>query len=129
MQPPAVLLIDGDPDSLTIYSILLEHHGYRVLRASNGNDGLRQAEEEQPQLVVLEPFTPYRCEGGILEAFQANPATASIPLIVLTAIPGFLISGHAGIAADRLFTKPLQPRRLLSVVERILDQQMPTIPA
>jgi CheY-like chemotaxis protein len=127
MESPSVLLIDGDPDSITIYSTLLEHHGYRVLRALDGNDGVRQAAELQPQLIVLEPFTPCRCEGGggILEALLQDSGTATIPLIVLTAVPSLIGASHSNVPPDRLFTKPMQPHRLLKVIERLLDQPDP----
>ncbi len=124
MESPAVLLIDGDPDSITIYSTLLEHHGYRVLRALDGNEGVRQAAEMRPHLIVLEPFTPCHCEGGggILEALRQDAVVASIPLIVLTAVPSFISASQVTIPADRLFTKPMQPHRLLKVIEHLLDQ-------
>ena len=101
MESPAVLLIDGDPDSITIYSTLLEHHGYRVLRAMDGNDGVRQAAELRPHLIVLEPFTPCRCAGGggILEALLQDAVVASIPLIVLTAVPSFISASSSAIPA------------------------------
>lgn len=120
MQPPIVLLIDGDPDALSIYSILLEHHGYRVLCADNGDDGLRQATDAQPHLIILEPSTPTRCGTGLLAALREDPATTTIPLIVLTAGPRFLVPARFLLATDRLLTKPMPPLRLLGEIEQLL---------
>jgi response regulator RpfG family c-di-GMP phosphodiesterase len=126
---PAVLLIDGDPDSLNIYSILLEHHGYRVLRAPNGEDGLRLAAEQRPNLIILDPYTPFRSEQGVLDALLDNDATAAIPFLVLTAVPGFLLSPRYGLTPDQLLSKPMQPRRLLDEVERRLHLAPPSLTA
>jgi CheY-like chemotaxis protein len=129
MKAPGVLLIDGDPDSLNIYSILLEHHGYRVLRAEDGDEGLRMAAEMQPRLIIVEPFTPCRREGGVLDALHEDPATAHIVVIVLTASPAFLISTRSALPADRLFTKPMQPRDLLNEVARFVALPPPFVRA
>jgi DNA-binding response OmpR family regulator len=126
---PAVLLIDGDPDSLNIYSILLEHHGYRVLRASSGEDGLRQALAERPNLIILDPYTPFRGEVGVLDALLDDSTTAPIPLLVLTAVPGFLLSTRYGLPPGQILTKPMQPRRLLSEIERRLQLGPPSLTA
>jgi response regulator RpfG family c-di-GMP phosphodiesterase len=126
---PAVLLIDGDPDSLNIYSILLEHHGYRVLRAPSGEDGLRLATEQRPNLIILDPYTPFRGQAGVLDALLENVATAAIPLLVLTAVPGFLISPRYGLTPGQLLSKPMQPRLLLYEVERRLQLGPPSLTA
>jgi DNA-binding response OmpR family regulator len=126
---PAVLLIDGDLDSLNIYSILLEHHGYRVLRAPSGEDGLRLVTEQRPNLIILDPYTPFRGQAGVLDTLLENIAAAAIPLLVLTAVPGFLVSPRYGLTPGQLLSKPMQPRRLLYEVERRLHLGPPSLTA
>lgn len=121
MNTPTVLLIDGDSDSLTIYSLILEHHGFTVLRAVDGDEGFRMACEHRPTLVVLEPYVPTSGDHPIMELLHLDDRTTGLPVLLVTAVPGLL----EGLAREReaggYLTKPCQPRRFLAEVQRRLE--------
>lgn len=125
MKTPTVLLIDRDRDSLTIYSLILEHHGLTVLRAVDGDEGFRMACEHRPTLVVLEPYIPTSGERPIMELLHLDDRTTGLPLLLVTAVPGLL----EGVAREREaaghLTKPCRPRRFLAEVQRRLEPTMP----
>ena len=122
MEGPTVLIIDGDRDSLTIYSLVLTHHGFRVLLAADGETGFAMACEHQPDLIVLEPFVPGVRGLAMLELLRGAQQTASLRMLVVTAAPG-LLEGLATVVpwGQRYLVKPCQPRYFLAEVQRRLE--------
>lgn len=117
MVARTVLLADADPDSLAIYSMMLEHHGFVVLRARDADEALRRGTEEGPGLIVADPFLFGR--GRPLAALlRQDPRTAGIPLIGLTALPASLGVAPGQLACDAFLLKPCVPSRLLQEVQR-----------
>jgi DNA-binding response OmpR family regulator len=124
MAPAKVLLIDTDADSITIYSLILQHHGYEVLQASDGETGLRLAIESRPDIVVSELFLPPLQAGEIVSRLQKDNRTARTPLIVLDSTPSIRdrLAGQEGL---RRLTKPCEPSRLLREIEQLLATAQP----
>ena len=126
---PSILLVDNDADSIAIYSLILQHHGYDVLSAQDGETGYRLAVDRQPNVVVSELYLP-PVEGRRLhEQLRRNEGTASIPLILLDSIATYGIEegSEAEAVATRL-TKPCEPSRLLMEVQKLLKMEM-AVPA
>lgn len=126
---PSILLVDNDPDSIAIYSLILKHHGYDVLSARDGATGYRLAVDRRPSVVVSELYLP-PVEGlSLHEQLRKNEGTASIPLILLDSIAtfGVELGLEDSLAATRL-TKPCEPSRLLMEVEKLLNLEM-AVPA
>jgi DNA-binding response OmpR family regulator len=118
MDAPTVLLIDGDGDSLAIYSLILQHHGIRALQAGDGETGFRMACEEQPDLIVLEPFVPVAGGVPMTELLRMDPRSARLPVLLVTAAP-ILLDGLVS-DGERYMVKPCQPRYFLAEVQRRL---------
>ena len=122
MASPTVLLIDGDRDSLNIYSLILSHHGFRVLQAHDGETGFSLACEHQPDLIVLEPFLPGVRGLPMMEMLWGEPRTAGLRVLLVTAVPS-MVEGVTAVLpwADRYLVKPCQPRYVLAEVQRRLE--------
>jgi CheY-like chemotaxis protein len=119
MTAPTVLLVDEDLDSLTIYSLMLEHHGYRVLRARGAEDAILLIADTLPDIVVTE--LRVAAYGGIslAEHLKRESRTARVPILAVTSFPvrsGWHTSGLA--SCDTYLAKPCAPSRLLAEVER-----------
>lgn len=114
MPAATVLLIDPDPDSLNIYALVLEHHGFTVHCAASSEQGFQMACDVQPDLVVLEPFASAVGGKGLTELLRGEARTAHLPVLLITAVPA-AAEGRAGC-----LVKPCQPRRLLQEVQRRL---------
>lgn len=120
MATRTVLLADADRDSRAIYSLMLEHHGFRVLPARDAAEALRLAAEARPELVVADLFL-FR-EGRPLAALLRGPdGGAEVPLIGLTSLAASPGTAPAWLACDSLLLKPCVPSRLLREVRRVLD--------
>jgi two-component system, cell cycle response regulator DivK len=125
-----VLLVDQDPDSLTVYSLFLEHHGYRVLLAQNGDEAFRIAAAQLPDVVITELYIP-GIEGQTLSEYLKRDArTAAVPILAVTSFPISSARHASGLAAcDGYLAKPCAPSRLLVEVERWVSRSAPQIVA
>jgi CheY-like chemotaxis protein len=90
MNPSRVLLVEDNPDNFELVRFLLVQAGYEVLEARNGRQGLNIARQEIPDLILMDLSLP-EIDGWTAAAeLKADPATAAIPLLALTAhtLPG-----------------------------------------
>lgn len=77
-----ILFVEDDPLIVKIYTTRLTADGYHVLSAENGEDGIKLAEQEIPDLIVLDIMMP-RVDGfGVLEKLRANPKLQKTPILV-----------------------------------------------
>ena len=85
MPRTTVLIVDDDPDQHTVCGVFLEHSGYRVLHAFDGEEGVRMAREQQPDLVLMD-IRMGRMDGvAARRALADDPGTASIPVVAVSA--------------------------------------------
>lgn len=118
MNPHSVLLIDPDQDSREIYSVLLNHSGFRVVAATGMEEGLHVARRERPTVIVTELFVPTTGGWMILEALKGDAATAAIPVIALSAHALPADRSRARLA-DLFLTKPCEVDCVLRAVQRL----------
>ena len=83
-QPLKVLVIDDDPLAVTLIEGLLQPEGFLVVRALNGEEGVRTAHDEEPTLILLDLLMPGMDGFEVLERLQADPKTRAIPVVILT---------------------------------------------
>ncbi|HYU21218.1 MAG TPA: response regulator [Chloroflexota bacterium] len=79
-----VLAVDDDPLALELLQAILQPAGYTVLTAAGGEEGVAAAQRESPDLVILDLLMPDVDGFTVVEQLRANPATAAIPIIILT---------------------------------------------
>lgn len=117
-----ILLVEDNEDNVTVYRTILEHSGYRVVEARDGAAAIRLAREERPDLVLMDISIPEIDGWEATRILKADPDTASIPVIALTAHA--LESDRARaeeVGCDGYLVKPIEPRRVLEEVARFLD--------
>lgn len=81
-----ILAIDDENDVLLIIKTALTGEGYDIITASNGFDGLALAEDEEPDLILLDMRMPEMSGMEVLEQLRGHEKTREIPVIVLTGI-------------------------------------------
>ncbi len=81
-----ILIIEDDTFLLQMYSTKLELEGFEVVDATDGEKGLRQAKKELPDLILLDLILPKKDGLAVLEELKKDPATAAIPVIILSNI-------------------------------------------
>ena len=124
-----VLLVEDDTDNQVIYSLILNHHGYAVLQAWDGESGVRMAREHLPDLILMDLTMP-RIDGlQATRMLKADPATAAIPIIALTAHGGREDQVAAEAAGCVSFlAKPVEPQRVEVEVRRVLAARERAVP-
>ena len=114
-EPEVALVVENDPWIRLVMCDLLAQAGYRVAQASNGFSALRLAQREPLALVLLDLVLPERSGLSVLAELRASPATAHVPVIV--------ISGHHQLLRDAVTQRAVQPAqpRLTTLVAAPLD--------
>jgi DNA-binding response OmpR family regulator len=122
-RPHCVLVVDDDRRVLELLQTALGAQGYRVVSASNGEDALRVAVREQPDLVVLDVRLPRKSGLEVCETLRQDPDDPRVPVILISAL-GDTEARIDGLArgADDFLAKPFSPRELIARVGRLLQR-------
>lgn len=116
-----ILLVEDHEDNRIVYSTILQHFGYRVLLAGDGAEGVRLAREDHPDLILMDVSIPVMDGWEATRTLKADPATAMIPVIALTAHALQSDRDRAvEVGCDGYLAKPVEPRRVLEEVQRFL---------
>lgn len=83
---PTILVVDDDATLTKLYSAALSSRGYRVLSASNGEEGMALAEKEKPDLILLDVMMPGLHGLHVLDILNATPEMKDTKIIMLTAL-------------------------------------------
>ncbi len=115
-----ILVIDDDEDILNLIKIILTNKGYNVFIAMNGEDGIRSAIQDKPDLILLDIMMPVMDGWEILKMLHTDENTRKIPVSMLTCktdVKNKLIGLQEG-AIDYI-TKPFSPEELVSRVNDV----------
>lgn len=121
-RPPVVLIVDDFIDNREMYGEYLEHLGYRVLEASDGQTAIDIARQERPAAIVMDLSLPVLDGWEATRVLKEDPATSSILILVLT--------GHAepsskkralDAGCDEFMTKPCLPADVADRLKKLLD--------
>ena len=117
-----ILLVEDNDDNQEIYRIILAHHGYEVLQAFDGESGVEIARAQGPDLILMDLTMPLLDGLEATRMLKADPATAAIPIVALTAHTGSDDRAAAEAAGCAAFlAKPVEPGRVAAEVQRILE--------
>jgi DNA-binding response OmpR family regulator len=116
-QAPLVLVVEDDPGTADLLQDLLTDAGYRVLCLDSALGVHATVRRLHPAAVVLDLALPYRSGGSLLGDLKADPATAPVPVIVVSAHTEALPSPLAALAAA-VIAKPFDATGLLAALRR-----------
>jgi len=119
-----ILIIDDEADIRRIAHLALGRVGAMdVLEAPSGAEGLRKAEDNRPDAILLDVMMPGLDGPSTLAALRSNPATAGIPVIFLTAKAMLSeLERLRGLGAAGVLTKPFDPMTLAGHVRAALKE-------
>lgn len=119
-----ILVIEDDPATLRLVDYTLRQEKYKIIKASNGLEGLRKAREETPDLVILDVMLPGMDGYEICHQLRAEPATADI-LILMFSAKAQEIDKDTGlkVGANDYLPKPASPMDIVDHVEKLLASQ------
>ena len=118
-----VLLVEDNEDNLVIYSTILRHGGFEVIEARDGRAGIAAARASHPEIVLMDVSIPFVDGWEATRRLKADPETAHIPIIALTAHA--LASDQEKayeVGCDGYIAKPAEPRVVLAAVRRYLGE-------
>ncbi len=120
-QDKVVLLVEDNEDNLVVYRTILDHVGYRVIAARDGEEGARRAREDHPDIILIDVSLPKMDGWEVTRHLKADDGTRDIPIVALTA--------HAleedrqravDAGCDGYLAKPVEPRRVVEEVEKFI---------
>jgi len=123
-----ILLVDDDIDFVESTKIVLESKPYEVIVAYEGDEGLRKAREENPDLILLDVIMPVKDGFTAAEQFKKDPQLSKIPVVMLTSYSSrkgetsIPVSRGLELEAEDYVEKPVSPEELLSRVEQYLKR-------
>jgi two-component system, OmpR family, response regulator MtrA len=120
-QRPLILVADDDEDILALIEVRLELGGYDVVTARNGAEALRKAQEQLPDLAVLDVMMPGLNGYEVTRELRRLDATSTMPVILLTALAQESdVARGLAAGADDYVKKPFDARDLRTRVQRLL---------
>ena len=121
MAPRRLLLIDDEDDIREVAKLSLELVAHwDVLTASSGAEGVRQANQHQPDAILLDFMMPGMDGAATFAQLQSNSATRNIPVVLLTAKIFDRGSDRRGLEGITVISKPFDPMRLATQVAAAL---------
>jgi DNA-binding response OmpR family regulator len=121
MAKADILIVEDHPTMREAMRLVLEHEGFEIREAADGASALVMVREQPPDLMFLDLNIPGASGADVLKEVKADPATADVRVIIVTATGEEGRDFVLGLGADEYFTKPFSPTALLRTVERVLD--------
>jgi len=116
-----ILIVDDDLDTLRLVGLMLQRQGYQISAATNGQQGLDKAFEEDPDLILLDVMMPDMDGYEVTRRLRQNPSTASTPILMFTAktqLDDKVVGFEVGV--NDYLTKPTHPSELQARVKALL---------
>ncbi|MBA2124409.1 hypothetical protein B9J78_05710 [bacterium Unc6] len=123
MAQEKILIINNNPDEVSVIKTDFEKKGYNAIFAYSGEEGIKKAHEESPDLIILEIVLPDISGFKVCEKLKTDPQTKNIPIIALTAKSSWKDISHGrSVGVEDYIPKPYEAAVLQSRVRHCLDK-------
>ncbi|SRR5258706_8012505 len=117
-----VIVVEDEYDSIQMVCKILTHHEVEVHVAHNGVECLELLHDILPTVVVMDLAMPEMDGWNTLKHIRANPHTAQIPVVAITAYHSSAVADDAARAGfNAYFSKPINPKSFVSMLSQVLD--------
>jgi DNA-binding response OmpR family regulator len=121
-KPASILVVDDDPEIVTMLNTRLTKRGYKVATAGDGNRAIELAKREKPDLVLLDVMMPGKSGWEVARALKQDPVTQSVKIVMVSAIGEKTNEITAPIyGADAHVDKPFEFEKLEKVIAGLLQ--------
>ncbi len=118
---PRILIVDDEPDLVAVLRMGLQMEGFEVLEAADGEEGLRRAHQDKPDLMVLDLMLPRMDGYQVCRALKFDARYRSLPIFILSARPGEKDKRLAlEMGADLFISKPYDLKDLVTKIRQRL---------
>ena len=118
----SVLVVDDDPEIVSMLSARLAGRGYKVLTAADGIEAIAEAKRSRPSLIVLDVMMPHKTGWEVARALKQDPVTEGIKIVMLTAIGQQMNEMTSPLyGADAYFDKPFDFAALEKKISELID--------
>ncbi|MDD5432513.1 MAG: response regulator [Candidatus Omnitrophica bacterium] len=119
-----ILLIEDEMDQITMVSVRLKANGFKVVFAMDGEEGLKKAAEEKPDLILLDLIIPKIDGFEVSKRLKSEDSTKNIPIIAITAAGIKDIEQKCRVAGmDDFIAKPYDSMELVSKIKSFLEKK------
>jgi DNA-binding response OmpR family regulator len=116
-MPKKVLIVEDEEAVRGLEKFILESQGYEVVEARDGLEGLTKAEFRKPDLILLDLMMPDVSGGKMLDEMKQHPATAGIPIMVVTGRSDAHEVFDGEIGSDNVIMKPFDAKVFIAQIE------------
>ena len=117
-----ILVVDDSADNLAVISLFLQHQGYRVVTANNGEDAVKIASQTLPNIILMDINLPTLDGLGATRRIRDTDGLRDVPVIAITAFgtEGFQRAAY-DVGVSGYLTKPLDLDRMHQLIARLLS--------
>jgi DNA-binding response OmpR family regulator len=116
-----ILVVDDDPDIVSMLNARLTARGYKVLTAGDGHRALELAKLERPDVVLLDVMMPGKMGWEVARALKQDPLTQGIKIVMVTAIGAKVNEITSPLyGADAYVDKPFEFEKLEKIIEKLV---------
>src|SRR5262245_3085239 len=113
-----ILIVDDDPACRVVLSAIFEQHGFQVTHLDSVLGASEVIARVRPTVILLDVALPYRSGAGWLARLKSEPATANIPVVILSALPDVLPRERRELA-QAVIRKPFRATTLVRTVQAV----------
>ena len=129
MAGEKILDIDDSPTVQRLIEMILASQGYKVVLASDGEEGIAMARSERPALILVDFVMPKMNGFQVCKTLKEDPEFKDTPIILVTSKGDKVGSKFVDVLGiSEYFTKPFQPEELLAKIREVLDRKQATAP-
>ena len=118
---PRILIVDDEPDLVAVLRMGLQMEGFTVLEAADGEEGLKRAQQERPDLMLLDLMLPRMDGYQVCRSLKCDARYRGLPIFILSARPGERDKRLAlEVGADLFIGKPYDLKDLVAKIRHRL---------
>jgi DNA-binding response OmpR family regulator len=122
MSGRKILIVEDDPSVRSLLTEMFKLEGYETAQAEDGAVALERARLERPDLLILDMMLPVKSGEEVIRSFWDDPATLSVPILVVSAKYEEMDTYKQLLGDDKVFPKPFDENALVAKVKELIEE-------